>query len=88
MDLSNLPRSTPLLSGLIARVAIQCPCPDTGEVGCFLFSGDSVKVRGSRVSQVYACIAELLWDANQPGSQWHQVTPGNCANGFVYTPSR
>lgn len=46
--------------GLIARVAIQCTCPDTGHTGTFLFSGETWRAKGSRVSPVYDDCYEML----------------------------
>lgn len=76
-----IPHSLPLFNGLIARVAIQCVCPDTGITGSFLFSGDSHRASQSRVSPIYSDLAELF-----PAvlADWDEVVPGNCAYGLTY----
>ena len=66
--------------GLIARVAIQCDCPDTGKTGSFLFSGESHRNKHSRVTPVYSDLHEMF-NAIKP--DWEEVTPGNCSLGFV-----
>ncbi len=66
--------------GLIARLAIQCPCPDTGVKGSFLFSGESYQNRQSRVTPVYNGLAELFAKAQE---KWEEIIPGNAAYGFM-----
>jgi hypothetical protein len=51
--------------GLIARLAIQCVCPDTGETGDFLFSGESHRNKQSRVTPIYHHLG-ALFDAVKP----------------------
>lgn len=80
MKTTSIPHSLPLPRGLIARVAIQCPCPDTGHIGSFLFSGESHAAAGSRVSPVYDDLAELFPAIR---AEWDEVTPGNCGNGYT-----
>lgn len=53
--------------GTIAREAIQCVCPDTGALGSFLFTGESHRNKGSRVSPVCADLAELYIWARENG---------------------
>ena len=48
-----------IFPGTICRVAIQCHCPDTGELGSFLFAGE-VRDRGCRVSPVFPDCYELF----------------------------
>ena len=71
-------------NGLIARVAIQCECPDTGVTGTFLFSGESHRSKHSRVTPVYNDLHELLTSLNFPNSNWTEVQDGNCSFGFIY----
>jgi hypothetical protein len=68
-------------TGLIARVAIQCACPDTGEIGSFLYSGETPRAKGSRVTPVYADLAGLFAATR---GQWAQVGHGlDCAYTFT-----
>jgi hypothetical protein len=46
--------------GVLASLATQCTCPDTGLTGSFLFTGESHRNPGSRVSEVYPGLAELF----------------------------
>ncbi len=80
MKTSVIPHSLPLPRGLIARVAIQCTCPDTGATGSFLFSGESHRNKLSRVSPVYDDLAELFPAVR---AEWQEVTDGNCGNGYT-----
>jgi hypothetical protein len=67
--------------GLIARPAIQCTCPDTGETGCFLFSGETHRAAGSRVTPVFAdCVA--LFSALR--GQWEQVGHGLDVHAYIF----
>lgn len=66
--------------GLIARLAIQCDCPDTGETGSFLFSGESHRNKHSRVTPVYADLCDLF-QAIQP--DWEQIRDGSLLLSFV-----
>lgn len=51
-----------VFNGTLAQVAIQCNCPDTEQVGCFLFTTQSHRNKGTRCSPVFADLAELfLW---------------------------
>ena len=68
------------VKGLIARVAIQCDCPDTGKTGSFLYSGESHRNKHSRVTPIYDDLHELF-HAVKP--DWQEVTPGNCSSGFT-----
>ncbi|HSS99163.1 MAG TPA: hypothetical protein VLK33_19145 [Terriglobales bacterium] len=70
----------PIFKGTIARVAIQCDCPDTGLTGSFLFTGESHKTKGSRVTPVYDDLAELFPAVK---ADWSEVSPGNSAYGFT-----
>ena len=80
MKNSDIPHPIPLARGLIARVAIQCICPDTGAEGSFLFSGPSHRASGSRVTPVYDDLADLFPAVR---ADWQEVTEGNCANGYT-----
>ena len=80
MKTDIIPHPLPLPRGLIARVAIQCDCPDTGHTGSFLFTGATHRASGSRVSPVYDDLAELFPAVR---AEWREVTPGNCANGYT-----
>ena len=62
--------------GVMARLVIQCVCPDTGETGDFLFVGDSHRAKGSRVSRIYPDLSDLI--RGEP--DWEQV-PGD---GLTY----
>jgi hypothetical protein len=79
MKTQTLYRSTPV-RGTIARLAIQCDCPDSGLTGSFLFTGESHKTKGSRVSPVYDDLAELFPAVKQ---DWVEVSCGNGAYGFI-----
>lgn len=79
MKTAAIPHYPPIPRGLIARVAIQCVCPDTGETGSFLFSGESHRASCSRVSPVYDDLAELFPAVR---AEWREVVEGNCAHGF------
>lgn len=65
----NIPH-TPY-DGLIARTATQCACPNSGETGSFLYSGDSHKEKGSRVTPVCADLCELY--AYLRENRWESV---------------
>ena len=80
MKTDSIPHSLPLPRGLIARVAIHCVCPDTGDEGCFLYSGESHRTKGSRVSLVYPDLAALFQAVR---SDWQEVQDGNCAYGYT-----
>jgi hypothetical protein len=47
-------------NGLLADVAVQCPDPETGKTGSWLFAGESVKASGARVSPVFIDCYELF----------------------------
>lgn len=68
------------VKGLIARLAIQCECPDTGKTGSFLYSGESHRNKQSRVTPIYNDLAELFPAVRQ---EWDEVTPGNSSSGFT-----
>lgn len=55
------------ITGTIAREAIQCVCPDTGETGSFLFTGESHRNPGSRVSPIFSGLAGVFEWANANG---------------------
>ena len=78
--MNTIPYPLPLPRGLIARVAIQCTCPDTGAVGSFLFTGESHRTSCSRVTRVFADLAELFPAVR---ADWEEVTPGNSGNGYT-----
>lgn len=80
MQTSSIPHPLPLPRGLTARVAIQCDCPDTGHTGSFLFSGESHRSAGSRVSPVYDDLSELFPAVR---ADWQEVVPGNCGHGYT-----
>lgn len=80
MKITTIPRHTPIYKGTIARVAIQCECPDTGLTGSFLFTGESHKTKGSRVSPIYDDLAELFPAVK---AHWQEVVEGNCGPGFT-----
>jgi len=71
-------------NGLIARVAIQCDCPDTGLTGTFLYSGESHKNKQSRVTPVFDDLVEMFTALNAPGSRWEAVSKGDCSNGYIF----
>ena len=79
MKYLNLCRSFPPVKGTIARVAINCDCPDTGITGDFLYTGESHRTKGSRVSPVYDDLFELF-----PAvlTDWEEIIPGNCSFGY------
>lgn len=58
-------------SGTIARVAIQCRHPVTGETGTFLFVGDSHRDKTAPVSPVKSSVLELYQWARV--NNWQQV---------------
>jgi hypothetical protein len=61
-----------LPKGTVARVAIQCKCPDSGETGSFIFTGESYKISGSRVSPVFPSLLDLY--------EWNKT------NGWISGP--
>ena len=65
-----MPHPLPIFKGTIARVAIQCVCPDTSAVGDFLFTGESPQIKGSRVTEVFVDL-EPLFRSIKP--EWEQV---------------
>lgn len=71
MKTATIPHKAP--KGLIAQIAISCRCPDTGIEGSFLFSGETWRAKGSRVSPVYDDLAELF-----PAvcADWEQIVHG------------
>lgn len=79
MKTTSLPKIP--VSGTVARVAIQCVCPDTGEQGSFLFTGPSHRTRFTRVSPLFDDLYELFKSVGPLG--WHEVKPGNCAEGYA-----
>ncbi len=70
----------PIFKGTIARLAIQCDCPDTGETGSFLFTGESHRAKGSRVTPVYDDLSELFPAVR---AEWEEVTSGNAGDAFT-----
>jgi hypothetical protein len=79
MKTNILPHSP--YSGLIARLAIQCICPDTGQEGSFLYSGESHKTKHSRVTPVYDDLAELFPAVAQ---EWEEIKQGDASMGFRF----
>lgn len=61
------------LRGTIARLAIQCDCPDTGATGSFLYTGESHRQRLSRVTPVYDDLAELFPAIR---AEWERISDG------------
>jgi len=57
------------IKGLIARTAISCIDPKTGQLGSWLFSGDNIKDIDARVSPVFTDCYELFKWANSEGWQ-------------------
>lgn len=49
-----------------AQVAVQCVHPDTGEIGAWLFIGDSHRKPGSAVSPVFPDCYTLFKEFTQP----------------------
>ena len=80
MKTQVIPRSTPIFTGTIARLAIQCICPDTGEKGSFLFTGESHFNKGSRVTPVYEDLQELFSSVKP---DWREIQDGNAGLGFI-----
>lgn len=67
-----------VFKGTIAKLAIQCTDPDSGEVGCFLFTGDSHRIEGSRCSPVFDDLVPLFnwtkdnaWEERSIGVAMH-----------------
>jgi len=56
-------------NGLIARVCMQCTCPDSGKVGTFLYSGETWRNKGSRVTPVFADLVALVQHCDMGGWQ-------------------
>ena len=46
--------------GCEAKIATCCECPDTGIEGCFLYTGESHRTQGSRVSEIHPNLASLF----------------------------
>lgn len=46
--------------GCQAKAAICCICPDTGIEGCFLYTGESHRIPGTRVSEIHGSLAGLF----------------------------
>lgn len=80
MITTAIPHSLPIPRGLFARVAVQCTCPDTGATGSFLFTGESHRTSCSRVTPVYADLAEMFPAIR---ADWEQVAPGDCGYGYT-----
>jgi hypothetical protein len=66
-----------------ARLAIQCHCPETGAEGSFLFTGESHRTPGSRVSPVFPGLVELFNWANSPECPFAEIEAGNAGSGFM-----
>lgn len=64
-----------VFSGTICRVATQCRCPDTKELGSFLFAGE-IKDSGCRVSPVFPDCYELF--------QWIHKGNWEAQHGLIY----
>lgn len=80
LDMKNTSIPHKSVKGLVARLAIQCVCPDTGVAGSFLFSGESYQQKGSRVTPVYDTLSELFPAVK---ADWQEVVPGNSGYGFI-----
>ena len=59
MKTASIPRTGVIHKGTHAQLAVQCLCPDTGLEGTFLFTGDSHRIKGSRVSPIFEDVAEF-----------------------------
>lgn len=66
--------------GTIARLAIQCTCPDSGAIGCFLFTGDSHRTPGMRCTPVMDQV-ELYKYVKAQG--WKEVSQGQRPAGSI-----
>jgi hypothetical protein len=77
-----IPHCLPLANGLLASMAIQCQCPDTGEIGTFLFTGESHRGSGSRVTPVMD-VYELFQWMRENG--WSQIGHGSPARYIYHT---
>lgn len=66
--------------GTIARLAIGCSFPETGETGSWLFTGGDHREKGTAVSPLFNDVAEACkWAAL---NRWR-----SCGNaGFIYNP--
>lgn len=71
--------------GTISRVAICCNCPDTRERGDFLFTGESHREKGARVSPVFPDLGALYDWCNANG--WKQATQGDGLT-YVFMPDK
>ncbi len=69
--------------GMRARAATQCPCPDTGEVGCFYYTGDSCRTPGSRVSEIYPSLYDLFRANLDAPLGWRDTGPSRV---YVFEP--
>jgi hypothetical protein len=65
--------------GTIARLAISCNCPDTGIEGTFLFTGESHRNEGSRISPIFPSLYELCGWMRTNG--WKEV-----GGAYTYAP--
>lgn len=54
------------------RTTVQCQDPETGKTGCWAFTGDDHRKTGTRISPVFADLADLF--------RWLKV------NGFTQVP--
>jgi len=68
-------RQDKIFKGTIARVAISCTYPDTGEIGCFLYTGDTHRDTNNIVSPVFGDLWDL-YNYLRDGKLW---TPYNGA---------
>lgn len=59
MDVGTFKTAQESSTGTRAYLAIQCQCPNTEEVGDFLFVGDSPRIKGSRVTPIFVNLQEL-----------------------------
>ncbi len=82
MKTDIIPAPLPLERGLIARLAIQCTCPDTGHTGSFLFTGPTHRASQSRVSPVFHDLYEMF---TSPAfrADWQEVVNGNAGHGYI-----
>lgn len=64
-----------------ARIAVQCTCPDTGLTGSFAFTGESHRIKNTRVSPVCTCLTKLFPWLKANG--WTEKPGGLCERGKI-----
>lgn len=47
-------------TGLLATYTVQCTFPETGETGCWLFSGEDHKKEGTAISPFFKDLGEFF----------------------------